>query len=67
MGNDIRGLVIKRMLQFKSVDGFSKHLMRWAECYINKVHVSEVDFTLLSDDNLVNTFEMIIKKYYRQM
>ena len=48
-------------------NGFNKGTMRWRNIFIKNQHISEVDFNSLSDMELVDEFETIIRRHYVQM
>lgn len=66
--NSIKEEILKRINEIKDIENdFSKSLMRWANVEINGEHISKVDFSALNDIALVNAFENITKRFYRQM
>lgn len=68
----MRQLILKRIEELKSFDGFSESLMRWQNVRVKRPHeveqhISKVDFSLLRDDQLLDVFETILVRYYKQM
>lgn len=48
-------------------NNFSKDTLRWENVFIQNKHVSEVNFNLLNDDDLIVAFVMLVTRYARQM
>jgi len=64
----MRDLVLARIKEISDIHhGFSRHTMRWEHFSLNGVHISEIDLNTLSDQELTQVFENIIKRYYKQM
>ena len=53
--------------------GFSKDTMRWRNCYFQgefirkKTHINDLDFSKTTQSELVDLFEMILRRYGMQM
>jgi len=66
----MREFIINRINEFKnSVDGngFSKKMMRWRNVEFEGKHVSEVNYSVLPDDKLLNFYERIIRQLSKCM
>ena len=63
----MRELVIQRIEEIKSQEGnFSKQTMKWKRLNVKGVHISELDFNTVYDEDLVPLFEAIISQYTKQ-
>lgn len=59
----MRQLIIERINQLGYLhNGYSPLLARWAHIKINGVHISEVNFNDLTDEDLLKAFEVIIDR-----
>lgn len=69
----MRELIISRLDAMKEKErGFSRiATMRWANVFIDykgrTTHISDVDWNELSDDQLLDTYERVVRRYYSQM
>ena len=62
-------LILQRIQELKDHvqgDGFSKRDGRWSRLFVDGVHISEVSFSELSNDQLVRIFEHIVRRHYTQ-
>jgi len=64
----LRELLVQRIEEIKdhSPGDFDKRDGRWSQLKVGDVHISEVDFSVLSNDQLVYIFEHIVRRYYTQ-
>lgn len=63
----MRETILQRIEEMKAHErGFAPGNMRWQNTLVNGEHISLVDFTKLTDADLVFTFERICQRYYRQ-
>ena len=46
--------------------GFTKRDGRWSQLHVEGIHISEVDFSELGSDQLIDIFEHIIRRFYTQ-
>ena len=59
----MRNLILQRIEKFKEKEqGFTKSLMRWQNFNIKGVHISEVGFINMTDEDLLFYFEMIVRQ-----
>lgn len=66
--NDVRGLLEERIEEIKKVsNGFSTGLMRWENALFNNVKFKDVRLNHLTDEELVEFFERLMIRYYKQM
>ena len=74
----MRDLIIHSIMEYAEYHrGFNPESLRWRrggtkrnpgnDFCINSVHISEVDWTTLSDADLLSAFEMIAQRHVRQM
>lgn len=66
-----RQLILKRIDIIKQLEkGFPRSVMKWANLHINagekSLHISDVVFTGLDDEMLIDAFEKIIKRFHSQ-
>lgn len=47
-------------------DGFNKRDGRWSRLFVEGVHISEINFSELSNDQLIYIFEHIVRRHYTQ-
>ncbi len=65
---DTRELILARLEEIeKQVQGFNPHVMRWQHVRLRGIPIQDIEFTLLPDDELVEVFEIILRRYYTQM
>ena len=58
----MRELILKRIAAIKESNrGFEKSYRKWDNMEVTGVHISQVDFDKVSDADLVNVFERIIR------
>ena len=69
----MRELILQRIQEIKERtarglhdDAFDKRDGRWSQLHVEGVHISEVDFSELSNDQLIYIFEHIVRRYYTQ-
>lgn len=65
----LKDIIIDRLIQIGvATNNFSKTSFRWRNFYLanGSTHISDVNFRGLSDTDLVNIFERVIKSYYKQ-
>lgn len=66
--NPMRERVLARIDQIrKDQNGFSDKTMRWKNIFYAQIHISRVDFTGLTDYELLDILETIIRRLYVQM
>ena len=66
--SDLKELLINRILELKKLfQNFSTSSMRWKNFKINNTHISNIDFNSLSEEELLNSFELIIRKCSKMM
>lgn len=69
--NSIRDIILKRIEEIKKHENdFSKSSMEWKSPLSHGtivMYADEIDFNLLSDEDLIFLFERILKRYYTQM
>ena len=64
----MRTLLLNRIDEIsKGENDFSKSLMRWRNVLIKDVHISKVVFVELTDEELLEAFERIVRQVYKQM
>lgn len=68
----MRELIEKRLQEIRKIENnFSKLTMRWADFYLKTklvpIHISEVKFEELPDDELLVLYEKVIKRFHSQM
>ena len=69
----MRKLILMRIEELRQSYGFSPTSSRWVNLYHvdtskqKKIHISELDFNICSDEELLQLFETIIKFHYKQM
>lgn len=64
----MRELMLVRIQKIKEKnENFAKNTMRWGSRAVNNVHISEVKFSELTDEDLLSSFEMIVFTSYKQM
>ena len=64
----MKTLILNRIDEISNAqNGFSKSTMRWQNYSINGVHISEVGFNNLTDEQLLLEFERLIKRLNTQM
>jgi hypothetical protein len=64
----MRKLILDRIQEISDGEKkFPKSVMRWRNFSINNVHLSEVVFDNLSDEDLLITFERIVRFLNKQM
>ena len=65
----LRDIIIDRLVHIGvASNNFSKSNFRWRNFYLanGSTHISDINFRALSDTDLVNIFERVIKAYYKQ-
>jgi hypothetical protein len=64
----LRELLVQRIKEIKdhSPGDFDKRDGRWSRLKVGDVHISDVDFSRISNDQLVYIFEHIVRRYYTQ-
>jgi hypothetical protein len=63
----MRELILKRIEEIRNKeDGFNKSFMKWSNFSIgiNETHISEIDFSLCDDVELLMLFEHIINRFF---
>lgn len=64
----MRKNILERIEQIKiSEENFNKLSVRWKNFIIEGKHISEIDFNILDDNQLVSMFESVLFKYYKQI
>ena len=68
----MRDLILKRIAVIRETEhGFDRETVRWEPITIMQglvpVHLADVDFSLLSDHELLTAFETILRRHYTQM
>lgn len=64
----MRKSILERIEQIKiSEENFNKLSVRWKDFIIAGKHISEIDFNILDDNQLVSMFESVLFKYYKQI
>ena len=64
----MRQLILNRIEEIKKYnDDFKKDTMRWNNVTVDGEHISNADFSKLSDGKLLIVFERIIRRNYTQM
>ncbi len=64
----MKQLILARIEQIsKSHNGFSKSTMRWSNYFISNIHISQFNFSELSDYDLIMEFERLIRQHSKQM
>lgn len=74
MGNALAHKIIKRLEAIREANnGFKPELQRWKDVTVTThggrqtIHVSQASFGDMYDDELVQTFEMIVKRSSKLM
>ncbi len=68
VGERERELILKRIAEIEEYENeFDPRTMKWANVRIGPIPIQEIEFTLLPDDELVETFEIILRQHYKQM
>lgn len=63
----LRDLILARVQVIKEKEhGFSKDVTRWKNYYYGDIHVSDLIWENMDDVTLIDQFEMLIFKYYKQ-
>lgn len=62
-----RKLILSQIAYLRAKDGFSPSLMRWKNLRFNGLLLSQVDFSLLSDVELLSAYNAILLQYHKQM
>jgi hypothetical protein len=58
----MKNLILDRIACLKSkYEDFNPGTMRWRSLYLDKVHISKINFSELSDEDLVSAYETIIR------
>lgn len=66
--NDLRKQILEKIEEYKFREmNFNKNVMRWQNFQIKDRHISEVDFTELTDNELIFHFERIVRRVNLQM
>lgn len=72
--NDACAVIMKRLEDLREASGnFPKDTMRWANVKFDtefqgkNVHVSDLDFRRTTQEELVNIFETVLVRVWRQM
>jgi hypothetical protein len=64
----MKELILDRIESLKSYhNGFSKGTMRWRNYEIKNTHISVFEFGNLTDGELLEEFERIIRQHNKQM
>ena len=64
----MRKLILDRIEEITEKErGYPRSLMRWQNYHINGVHISEVGFNNLTDEQLLIEFERLIRQINKQM
>ncbi len=72
----IRQFILARLAYFNAREGeFNRQTIRWGRFFyegpypggVQKIHISDLDFTALGDEQLVLFFERVIRQVNKQM
>lgn len=59
----MREIILNRIEQIACLEkGFPKGTMRWTNFSVNNVHISEVGWTNLTDEDLCVNFERLVRQ-----
>ncbi len=63
-----RILILDRIAEIKEYEqGFDPRTMKWTNTRIGPIPIQEIEFSSLSDEELVEVFEIILRRHYKQM
>ena len=63
-----RILILDRIEVLREYEqGFDPRTMKWDDVFVDGVHLSEVDFTKLTDNQLLSMFEIILRQHHKMM
>jgi hypothetical protein len=62
----IREMLIESVDNIKSVDGFSCSMMRWRTLMFKGYHIRDVDYSTLSDSDLVDFYTLVTVQVHKQ-
>jgi hypothetical protein len=64
----MKNLILNRIELIKNnSENFSPKFMRWKNAFYGMKQFSEIDFNELKDEELLDIFELILYKYFKQM
>lgn len=61
----MREVILQKIQSLKEENhGFAKNFVKWQVLCINDTHISEIDFSTLSDEKLLFAYDQIILRVY---
>lgn len=64
----MRDMIVQRINDIRAWEGgFSKDTMRWKNCMYQNQHISNIDLDIVTDADLLNILELVIRVFYKQI